>query len=160
MPSIQFVPWRQVAYWRCNSCGNCCKDYGVVLNFPEWLRITQNFGAETAVMSLDKFFIRRFPDGSCAFLCRFAASYSCGLQSMKPNACKLWPFKVLVEPRYGEANQSIFDFCGKKLYVYADSNCCGLKYGSPTWEFARLTIREFVAIAMGISGIQRNSTRS
>jgi Fe-S-cluster containining protein len=160
MPTIQFVPWRQISHWRCNSCGNCCKDYSVVLNFPEWLRISQNFGAGTTAMNADKLFIKRFYDGSCAFLCRHAGSYLCGLQSMKPDACKLWPFKVLAEPRYGQANQAAFDFGNKRFYVYADSNCCGLKYGTPTWEFSNLTVREFAAIALGTCGAQRNSTRS
>jgi Fe-S-cluster containining protein len=160
MPTIQFVPWRQISHWRCNLCGNCCKDYCVVLNFPEWLRISQNFGSGTTAISADKLFIKRCNDGTCAFICRHAGSYLCGLQNMKPDACKLWPFKVLIEPRYGEANQAAFDFGSKKLYVYADSNCCGLRYGSPTWEFTNLTLKEFAAIALGICRAQRSSTRS
>ena len=160
MPLVKFVPWRQIAYWRCTSCGSCCKDYSVVLNFPEWLRITQTFGAETTVASLDKLFIKRLDDGSCAFLCRLAGTHLCGLQNMKPNACKIWPFKVLVDPKYGEPSQAAFDFAGKRLYIYADSNCDGLRYGSPTWEFSKLTLKEFAGIALGVCTGQRNSTRN
>lgn len=84
----------------------------------------------------------------------------CGLQNMKPNACKIWPFKVLAEPKHGEPNQATFDYAGKRLYIYADNNCNGLKYGNPTWEFSKMTLEEFAGIALGIYTVQRNSTRN
>ena len=160
MPLIQFFPWRQVSRWTCIGCGECCRDYGVVLDFVEWLTIAQNFGPENVVRGIDSLFIRRLPDGSCSFLCQLAGVPLCGLQNMKPNACKLWPFKVLKEPRYGYADQAFFEYAGKKLYVYVDSNCAGLKYGAPTWEFSALTLREFADIALGNCKLQRNSTRN
>jgi Fe-S-cluster containining protein len=159
MPQIQYVPWRQVAFWRCRSCGNCCRDYGVVLNFSEWLRIAQTFGSQTTIMALDKFFIKRFDDGTCSFLCRWGNNYLCGLQNMKPNACKVWPFKVLAEPQYGQAKEAAFDYAEKHLYIYVDTNCNGLRYGEPTWEFSNLTLKEFAAIALGTCNTQRDSTR-
>jgi Fe-S-cluster containining protein len=159
MPLIKFIPWRQISNWRCIGCGECCKDYSVVLDFPEWLTIAQTFGAENVVRGLDRLFIRRLPDGRCAFLCQLAGLPLCGLQNMKPNACKLWPFKVLTEPRYGDENQAVFEYIGKRLYIYADSNCAGLKYGSPNWEFSALTLREFADIALGTCRLQRKSTR-
>ena len=61
---------------------------------------------------------------------------------------------------YGDATQAVFNYAGKILYIYADSNCAGLKYGSPTWEFSTLTLKEFVDIASGTCQVQRNSTRS
>ncbi len=160
MPLLRFIPWRQIATWRCTACGNCCKDYSVVLNFPEWLTLAQTFGSINIVRGLDKIFIRRMADGSCAFLCKMANTPLCGLQNMKPNACKLWPFKVLLEPKYGDPNQAAFNYAGKRLYIYADSNCEGIRYGNPTWEFTNLTLREFADIALGICRTQHNSTRS
>jgi Fe-S-cluster containining protein len=160
MSKLQFVPWRQVSRWQCTSCGCCCKDYSVVLSFPEWLRIAQTFGAQTTVTGMDKFFLKRVDDGSCAFLCRFQGNYLCSLQNMKPGACKIWPFKVLAEPKYGEAKQAVFDFAGKRLFVYVDRNCRGVTNGTPTWEFTTLTIKEFAALALGICGSQHNSTRN
>jgi Fe-S-cluster containining protein len=74
-------------------------------------------------------FLKRLEDGSCSFLCNFAGNYLCGLQDMKPNACKIWPFKVLADPKYGEPTQAAFDFKGEELFIYADSNCGGLRYG-------------------------------
>ncbi len=160
MPLIKFVPWRQISSWRCIGCGECCKDYSVVLNFYEWLTIAQTFGAQNVVKGANRLFIRRMSDGCCAFLCNVGGTPLCGLQNMKPAACKLWPFKILTEPRYGDANQALFEYAGRTLYVYADSNCSGLKYGNPSWDFSALTLREFADIALGTCRTQRNSTRN
>ena len=157
---MQFVPWQNVADWHCRACGYCCKLYSVVLGFPEWLRLTRTFGSETTVAALDSFYIKRASDGSCAFLCSHSHNYSCALQSMKPAACKLWPFKVLAEPKYGEPNQAAFDYMGNRFYVYADTMCSGLRYGTPTWEFRGKTVREFTELALGLRQVQCKTTRA
>jgi Fe-S-cluster containining protein len=144
---MQFVPWQNVADWRCKACGYCCKLYSVVLGFPEWLRLAKTFGAETTVTGLDHFYIKRTSDGSC------------GLQQMKPEACKIWPFKILAEPKYGEPNQAAFDYMGHRLYVYADTMCNGLRYGAPTWDFRYTTIKEFAELALGLRQVQYKTTR-
>ncbi len=156
---MQFVPWQNIAGWQCKGCGYCCKLYSVVLGFPEWLRITQTFGSETTVTGLDHFFIKRQSDGTCGFLCSNNRNYFCGLQSMKPEACKIWPFKVLAKPKYGEPNQAAFDYMGNRFYVYADTMCSGLRYGTPLWEFSHTTIMEFIEIALGIRQTQHKTTR-
>ncbi len=156
---MQFVPWQQIANWKCTGCGCCCKCYSVVLKFPEWLNIVKTFGVETTVAGLDKLFLKRVNDGSCAFLCHYADRYLCGLQQMKPDACKIWPFKILAEPRYGEEKQARYEYGDKTLYVYGDSDCSGLRYGSPTWEFSALVLKEFAGIALGTCRAQRNTTR-
>lgn len=152
-----FVPWRYIADWRCIACGQCCKAYSVVLNFQEWLRIVKNYGVEMTVSGLNKLFIKRRSDGSCAFLRSFSNLHLCGLQHMKPNACKIWPFKVLGRPKFGYANDALYYYGGGKLYVYADPTCVGLKYGSPSWEFANYTLREFVELALGLRSDQRRT---
>jgi len=155
---MQFIPWQHIADWKCTACGYCCKLYSVVLGFPEWLRIIKTFGVETTAAGLDKLYIKRSSDGSCSFLCHFANTYYCGLQQMKPNACKLWPFKILSEPKYGHASQALFYYGGRKLFIYADTLCSGLKYGSPTWEFNFLTLREFAELALGFRRVQSKTT--
>jgi Fe-S-cluster containining protein len=157
---MQFVPWQNVADWHCKACGYCCKLYSVVLGFPEWLKITKMFGSETTITGLDRLYIKRCSDGSCAFLCSNSQNYYCGLQGMKPEACKIWPFKVLAEPKYGESNQAAFDYMGTRLYVYVDTMCSGLRYGTPTWEFRCATVKEFTELALGIRNIQFKTTRS
>lgn len=155
---MQLVPWRRIADWKCIACGDCCKLYSVVLNFSEWLKIVKTFGVEQTVSSIDKLYIKRRADGSCAFLCNYSNAYLCGLQYMKPRACQLWPFKVLAEPKHGITKEAEFDYSGNRLFVYADSMCRGLTYGIPSWEFANQTLKEFVEIALGIRREQYKTT--
>jgi Fe-S-cluster containining protein len=157
---MQFVPWRNIADWHCKACGYCCKLYSVVLSFPEWLRLTGAFGLETAVAGLNRFYIKRVSNGSCTFLFSDIDNYYCGLQNMKPEACKLWPFKVLSEPKYGQAKQATYDYGGLRLYIYADTMCCGLRYGAPTWDFCCNKIREFAELSLGITEVQCKTTRA
>jgi len=157
---MQFVPWRRVADWKCTMCGECCKLYSVVLNFPEWLRIVKTYGAEKTASGIDKLYIGKKPDGSCAFLCNFANIHACGLQHMKPKACQLWPFRVLDTPKYGSANLATYDFGGNTLFVYVDSMCNGVRYGMPTSGFAHGTLREFVEIAADFRNVQFRTTVS
>src|SRR3989337_2927674 len=91
--TMNFVPWQHIADWKCTTCGYCCKRYSVVLAFPEWLRLVKTFGVETTVADISHLYIKRATDGSCAFLCRGFNMYHCGLQGMKPEACKLWPLQ-------------------------------------------------------------------
>jgi Fe-S-cluster containining protein len=153
-----FVPWKFIADWKCNLCGLCCKAYSVVLNFQEWLNIVKNFGVETTSAGLNKLYLKRKSDGSCVFLYKLADMHLCGLQHMKPTACKLWPFKILTTPKYGYVREAAYPYLGKTLYVYADSTCTGLRYGVPTLEFANQTVREFVEIAMGTRRQQCKTT--
>jgi uncharacterized protein len=157
---MQFVPWQNIGDWHCKACGYCCKLYSVVLGFPEWVNITKTFGSETTINGLNCFYIKRQNDGACSFLCSKANSYFCGLQSMKPEACKIWPFKVLSEPKYGEPKKAVYIYKGVPLFVYADTMCSGLRYGTPTWDFRYTTIKEFVEIALRIRQVQYKTTRA
>lgn len=156
--AMRFVPWQNIADWRCIACGVCCKLYSVVLNFPEWLGIVKTFGVEKTVTGLNRLYIKRAGDGSCTFLCNLGNTYYCGLQNMKPIACKLWPFKVMSEPKYGQAREAAYDYRGMKLFVYADTMCSGLRYGNPTWEFRHLTLSEFIELALGTRQTQAQTT--
>jgi len=144
-----FVPWRYIADWKCIACGKCCTFYSVVLSFPEWLKIVKNYGVDKTVSGLNKLFIKRRNDGSCVFLYHLSNTYLCGLQQMKPKACKLWPFKVLSKPKYGHVDEAVYYYGGGRFFIYADSNCSGLSYGKPTEKFAKYTLNEFVEIALG-----------
>jgi len=131
----------------------------VVLNLPEWLKIVQLYGAGKTVSGLDKIFITRRSDGSCAFLYRVLDMHLCGLQHMKPKACKLWPFKVLDKPKYGHAGDAFYNYGGNGFYVYADSNCLGLTYGIPKQSYVCSVVREFVEIALERRVAQIATTR-
>ncbi|MEM3577980.1 MAG: YkgJ family cysteine cluster protein [Candidatus Bathyarchaeia archaeon] len=153
-----FIPWQYISDWKCNACGLCCKAYSVVLNFQEWLKIVKNYGAGCTVSGLNKLFIKRRSDGSCIFLCELPNMRLCGLQHMKPQACKLWPFKILSRPKFGYANEAVYHYMGNKLFIYADSTCNGIRYGPPTWEFTNQTLKEFVEIGLGVRSQQYKTT--
>lgn len=153
-----FVPWRYISDWKCIACGKCCKFYSVVLSFPEWLKIVKKYGVDKTVSGLNKLFVKRRSDGSCVFLYKLSDMYLCGLQHMKPKACKLWPFKILSNPKYGYAKEAVYYYGGDKLFVYADSTCSGLSYGKPTLEFANYTLKEFMEITLGLRNKQHKTT--
>ena len=155
---MEFIPWRHIADWKCNACSSCCRLYSVVLGFPEWLKIVKVYDVEKTVAGLDKLYLKRACDGSCSFLYHFGKNCYCGLQHMKPAACKLWPFKILPTPKYGHANEAVFNYPTRKLFIYADSMCAGLRYGSPTWSFQFSTLREFTEIAFGTRWGQLRTT--
>jgi Fe-S-cluster containining protein len=146
---MQFVPWQRIADWHCNLCGLCCRAYSVVLNFHEWLRIIKEHGVEQTFSGVDRLYVKRRSDGSCTFLHNFAGNYVCGLQSMKPKACKIWPFKISAKPQHGYANEAVYHYGENTFFVYADHNCTGLRLGYPTLEFATVTLKEFLEIALG-----------
>jgi len=155
---MQVVPWNQVRSWRCNACGICCRNYDVVLKFPEWLNIVKNFGVKYTTPGLDKFFLRRRADGSCAFLHESQNASFCGLQNAKPLACKLWPFKVLIEPKFGGSGNAVYYHGNRKLFIYVDPTCTGLRFGVPTREFTYSVIPEFLEIAFGVRRKQFKTT--
>ena len=155
---LEFVPWRYVADWKCVQCGDCCRLYSVVLNFHEWLGIVKNFGAEHTASGLNRLFIRRRSDGSCAFLHNSPYASYCALQNMKPRACQIWPFKILMKPEYGLANEAVFPLGDNRVFVYVDPACHGVRYGLPTYEFANFTLKEFVEIAAGLRVHQLKTT--
>lgn len=77
---------------------------------------------------------------------------------MKPEACKIWPFKVTAEPKYGEPDLAAYDFNGREIYIYVDKMCNGIKYGKPTWEFQNQILPEFVELAVHARELQHHTT--
>ena len=152
------VPWRYIQDWNCPACGQCCRGFQVVLNYVEWVSIVKTYGVEFTEPSISQFCIKRKNDGTCIFLHNYHGSCLCGLQNMKPLACKLWPFKISNQPRYGRANEAEYNRGEVKLYVYVDPFCVGLKWGTPTQEFMNTKLAEFVDVALGIRKKQNYST--
>jgi Fe-S-cluster containining protein len=155
-----FVPWRYIADWRCIACGDCCRLYSVVIDFHEWLKIVKTYGVEQTVAGLDKLFIKRGADGSCTFLRDSWDRHACGIQHMKPRACQIWPFKISSRPEYGYPTEAAYWHSGKNLFVYADPMCNGVRYGTPTPDFANTTLKEFAEIFLGVRTKQYRTTAS
>ena len=77
---------------------------------------------------------------------------------MKPKACKLWPFKILLEPKFGRPNEAAYKYGDKNFFVYVDPSCIGIRWGEPKPEFTYRTLTELVEIAMGLREKQYYST--
>lgn len=152
------VPWRYVESWKCVACGLCCKGFDVVLSFPEWTSIIRDYGVGVTEPSISKFYLRKKSDGTCVFLCKFFDRWLCGLQHMKPLACKLWPFKIHNNPKFGRPNEASYDYKDKKLFIYVDPSCIGMQWGNPSKEFLSKTMTELVEIALGLREKQFYST--
>jgi len=152
------VPWSYVNSWHCTCCGLCCKEFDVVLRFDEWLRLVRNYGVGVTKAGLDKLYMGKKSDGTCLFLYNSFGKWFCGLQHMKPRACKLWPFKLSNKPRYGRPREAAFDYKGKRLYVYVDPFCPELRWGKPSERTVYQTIPEVIEIALGVREKQVYST--
>lgn len=143
------LPWRYVASWTCIACGMCCRGFHVVVRFNEWVKIVRAYGVGVTEPGLDKLYLRKRSDDTCVFLHRLHDTWFCGLQHMKPNACKLWPFKILNRPKYGRPNEASFRYGDRDFFVYLDPSCAGIRWGNPTQEYAQRTITELVEIVLG-----------
>jgi Fe-S-cluster containining protein len=153
------VPWTFVHDWVCLACGVCCKGYDVVLEFPEWVRIVKAYGVGYTEPGISRLYLKHKDDGTCAFLYNLYGKWACSLQPMKPIACKLWPFKISDNPKYGKPNQALYYTSDqRKLYVYVDPACIGLQWGTPNQNFQTVTVPEFVDLALGLRRKQFYST--
>jgi len=151
------IPWREVATWRCYGCGDCCIPYSVPLTMWEWTRITQVYGNSVTEICTEGLFLRK-RGGRCVFQYRQGGKWLCGIQHMKPSSCRLWPFKIFNRPKYGRRDEAAIEWRGRRMYVYADPLCRGLKLGSPTETFLKKTLPEFLNIRFNPSLEQRYST--
>jgi hypothetical protein len=77
---------------------------------------------------------------------------------MKPSACKLWPFKIADKPKYGKGREAIFNYRGRRFFVYIDPFCPEIRWGKPTVKMAYNVIPEFIEIALGLKEKQFYST--
>lgn len=152
------VSWRNVKSWNCVGCGMCCKDYHVVLNFAEWISIIKNFGEGAIARAPGKLLLGKRNNGNCFFLNHLGNTPSCGLQHAKPLACKIWPFKVFDEPKFGDECQALYVYRDRKFYVYVDPSCTGLHQGKPTIDFKFKILPEFIDVALGLRQNQYYST--
>lgn len=152
------IPWRYVGSWNCVACGMCCKGYQVVLGFNEWVDIIRKYGVGVTQPSVSKFYLGKKDDGTCIFLTKLYDTWLCGLQDMKPKACKLWPFKVLSRPRFGRPSEAGYKYRDRDFFVYADPACVGIRWGKPTQGFTYKIVPELVEIALGLCEKQFYST--
>ncbi len=171
---MKFIPWSRVKSWQCLGCGDCCR-YTVQLSVKDWVNITRAYGYGMAIQSIGGFYLRKTVEGLCPFLIKSQHRYLCNIQHMKPIACELWPFKILIEPKYGNPNEAYFTirnqgYKSKNLYksrntggnrgfyIYANPNCHGITWGKPSAVFVNRILTEFINIRLGLQRKQHYST--
>ena len=153
------ILWRYINSWNCIACGLCCKQYDVVLKYPEWLKIIQTYGIGVTRPGIHRFYLGKRANGSCIFLYKFFDRWLCALQHMKPRACKLWPFKIYSQPRYGRSNQASYEYMDREFFIYVDPRCLGLRFGrNPSNQLVSKIIPEVLEIALGLREKQFYST--
>lgn len=133
------VPWRLVASWHCNACGNCCKEYRVRLRAYEYLKLRNTGLIEERA---GRFFIKKI-GGQCPF----QNGNLCSLGNSKPIACKLYPFSIL---KKGE-EEALFEYEGEEFYVYVDDFCRNVRLKkslNPSAEIV-MKIEEAMEIFLG-----------
>jgi Fe-S-cluster containining protein len=143
------IPWSRVKSWRCLGCGDCCK-LTVQLMIKEWLNITRTYGYGIVKPSLTGLYLRKTIDGLCPFLIRSARRRFCSIQSMKPIACKIWPFKILSEPKYGKPREAYLKYRNRAFYIYVNPQCHGFVLGKPNPLFINKILSEFIDIRLGL----------
>ncbi|MBS7287309.1 MAG: YkgJ family cysteine cluster protein [Candidatus Freyarchaeota archaeon] len=147
---VPFLPWRLFHSWSCLMCGECCEKFDVSLTPPEASLLVREYGEKVVEKRGRKIYLRRV-GGKCVFQDRVA----CSIQTIKPSACKLWPFKVSSYPlRLEDRHMAEYTFAGTKLYVYVNVFCRGLNKGTPIWA----VIPEAVAIHFGLTDKQTLTT--
>jgi Fe-S-cluster containining protein len=134
----------------------------VQLTTKEWLELTRRYGYAIVEQDFGRFYLRKTIDEKCPFLLRRDARFLCTLQQQnkKPLACKMWPFKVLDEPKYGCAKEAAFNFLNRRFYVYTVSNCPGIQWGRPVKGFIKKTLPEIIGLRLGQVQKQHFSTSS
>lgn len=155
---MKLVPWRKIENWSCIACGDCCKEFRVPLRAYEAVRLARHFGYTCLEFNLERCVLKKRLDGRCIFQVHSNGKWICGIQNIKPLACKIWPFLVSDTPSHGFKEEAEYEYRGRKYYVYVNPFCKGIAYGRPTRILAEKVIAEFVELSLGIREKQDFST--
>ncbi|MEM2842258.1 MAG: YkgJ family cysteine cluster protein [Candidatus Bathyarchaeia archaeon] len=140
------IPWRKVSFWLCSACGKCCIKFNVPLTITEYAKIMNRFGDAVIELDFGKAYLKKNPaTGRCIFQKWRNGKWICGIQEIKPLACKLWPFIILNKPKMDEA---LFTYIGEKFYIYLDKHCPEVKIGKPTNYLTNKVLPEIVKLSL------------
>ena len=89
-------------------------------------------------------------EGTCYFLTQLRGTCICGLQHMKALVCKICPFKIFLDPKFGNPNEAHYRYRDRNFFVNVDPPCTRLSWGKPTPEFKYRKLLEFIDVAVGI----------
>lgn len=152
------IPWRLISRWECHACGECCTRYIVELKPKEYAEIAHTYGFSTVTVSMGKVYLKRRPDGSCIFLHHLNGRALCGLQHVKPEACRLWPFIPRETPDFGHPDLAHYQYGRRTFYVYVIPACPNLSFGYPSKKLKEKIIPEILDMKFGGRVKQKYST--
>jgi len=155
---LEPIPWSKIENWFCIACGNCCREFKVPLSAYEAIKLAEIFGYDRLELGLKGYYLRKRPDRRCVFQVYSNGKWICGIQSIKPLACRLWPFMVRSKPRHGYKDEAEYEYKGQKFYVYVNPYCRGLIFGKPSRMLIEKVIPEFIELSMGLRVKQELST--
>lgn len=158
MGNEKLIPWSEVNSWACKACGRCCVGYRVPLKMDEYVRVTNMYGHGVLDLGMGKAYLKHGPGERCIFQHSSLGRWVCALQTVKPLACKLFPFRVQSQPVYKRGDRSDYRVHNRTFYVYLDPNCPGIISGKPSERFLTKTLPEVVGIGMGMVWKQRYTT--
>lgn len=144
--NLHMVPWKLVGDWSCKFCGKCCINHRIPLLFEEYARIEPRYGPRSVEPGEKCFYIRLLRDGRCFFLRRQGEKYLCRIHNEKPYVCRMFPFRILSSPKYGDESLSKLQYDNEVFYVYLNAECSGIVLGSPSKKFVEETLPEFVRL--------------
>jgi len=143
---FHMIPWKLVEDWECKFCGKCCINHKVPLLFEEYAKIEPRYGPSSVEPGERMFYIRLLHDGKCFFLKKHGEKYLCRIHDEKPYVCRMFPFRVLRVPKYGNEELSEFKYGTKVFYIYLNRGCSGVKLGNPSMRFVEKVLPEFIKI--------------
>ncbi|MGQ9542947.1 MAG: YkgJ family cysteine cluster protein [Candidatus Bathyarchaeia archaeon] len=144
-----FLPWRKVRYWECLACGDCCKWFRVPLRMDEYANLLKNYGSSCIDIGVDRVYLARRPDGRCVFQIPMSGRWICGIQAVKPIACKQWPFIIVNKPLFGHDDLALLKEFDLKFYIYVDPKCRGLLLGAPSTILLERILPEVLKLSHG-----------
>lgn len=150
------LPLTRLRSWSCSACAHCCRDYTPILTTVEGIKLSSKFGG-VVEPCIRGYIIKKGIDRRCIQY-NSGQRWLCGIQDIKPGACRLWPFTICKEPTYGRPEEALFNCAYGDLYVYIDTKCSGITYGVPSLESISKVVPEFVEIGSGGSNRQFYST--
>ncbi|MBS7658612.1 MAG: YkgJ family cysteine cluster protein [Candidatus Bathyarchaeia archaeon] len=154
------IPWRKTSFWYCSACGECCKKFHVPLTMFEYVEITSIFGKNVIELDLGKAYLRKNPlTKRCIFQKLKNKKWICGIQEIKPLACKLWPFIILTKSKQ-KNDEALFNYKGENFYIYVDKRCPNVKTGKPTNYLINKILPEVINLSINNKMKQVYSTSS
>ncbi|MBO3840179.1 MAG: YkgJ family cysteine cluster protein [Thermoproteota archaeon] len=152
---FHMIPWKLVKDWECKFCGNCCINHKIPLLFEEYAKIEPKYGPRSVEPGERMFYVKLLRDGKCYFLKKQGEKYFCRIHNEKPYVCRMFPFRVLRKPKYGNEELSEFKYRTEVFYVYLNRECNGVKLGNSSIRFIERVMPEFVKIYVNKEGNEK-----